>query len=310
MNFPHPIPVREIADMIQAEIIGDAGVLATGINEIHNVRPGDITFVDVKKYFDKSLTSAASIVLLNERVEAPEGKTLLLCEKPFDAYNRIVLQFRPYEPLIQAIHPTAQIHPSAIIEPNVVIGPHVVIGKDCRIHANTTILEHTIIGDRVAIHSGTVIGTEAFYYKRTPEGYTKWRSGGRVVIEDDVEIGSCCTINKGVSADTIIGAGTKFDCHIHIGHDVVIGKRCLFAAQTGVGGNTVIGDDVVLYGQVGIIQNLKIGNKVVVLAQSGVNKDVEDGKVLFGSPAAEARTAYKELAAVKQLPDLIVKKKL
>ncbi|MBK8655149.1 MAG: UDP-3-O-(3-hydroxymyristoyl)glucosamine N-acyltransferase [Haliscomenobacter sp.] len=310
MNFPHPIPVREIADMIQAEIIGDAGVLATGINEIHNVRPGDITFVDVKKYFDKSLTSAASIVLLNERVEAPEGKTLLLCEKPFDAYNRIVLQFRPYEPLIQAIHPTAQIHPSAIIEPNVVIGPHVVIGKDCRIHANTTILEHTILGDRVAIHSGTVIGTEAFYYKRTPEGYTKWRSGGRVVIEDDVEIGSCCTINKGVSADTIIGAGTKFDCHIHIGHDVVIGKRCLFAAQTGVGGNTVIGDDVVLYGQVGIIQNLKIGNKVVVLAQSGVNKDVEDGKVLFGSPAAEARTAYKELAAVKQLPDLIVKKKL
>lgn len=310
MNFPHPIPVREIADMIQAEIIGDAGVLATGINEIHNVRPGDITFVDVKKYFDKSLTSAASIVLLNERVEAPEGKTLLLCEKPFDAYNRIVLQFRPYEPLTQAIHPTAQIHPSAIIEPNVVIGPHVVIGKDCRIHANTTILEHTIIGDRVAIHSGTVIGTEAFYYKRTPEGYTKWRSGGRVVIEDDVEIGSCCTINKGVSADTIIGAGTKFDCHIHIGHDVVIGKRCLFAAQTGVGGNTVIGDDVVLYGQVGIIQNLKIGNNVVVLAQSGVNKDVEDGKVLFGSPAAEARTAYKELAAVKQLPDLIVKKKL
>ncbi len=310
MNFPHPIPVREIADMIQAEVIGDADVLATGINEIHNVRPGDITFVDVKKYFDKSLTSAASIVILNERVEAPEGKTLLLCEKPFDAYNRVVLQFRPYEPLTQAIHPTAQIDPSTIIEPNVVIGPHVVIGKDCRIHANTTILEHTLIGDRVVIHSGSVIGTEAFYYKRTPEGYTKWRSGGRVVIEDDVEIGSCCTINKGVSADTIIGAGTKFDCHIHIGHDVVVGKRCLFAAQTGVGGNTVIGDDVVLYGQVGIIQNLKIGNKVMVLAQSGVNKDVEDGKVLFGSPATEARTAYKELAAVKQLPDLIVKKKL
>ncbi len=310
MNFPHPIPVREIADMIQAEVIGDADVLATGINEIHNVRPGDITFVDVKKYFDKSLTSAASIVILNERVEAPEGKTLLLCEKPFDAYNRVVLQFRPYEPLTQAIHPTAQIDPSTIIEPNVVIGPHVVIGKDCRIHANTTILEHTVIGDRVVIHSGSVIGTEAFYYKRTPEGYTKWRSGGRVVIEDDVEIGSCCTINKGVSADTIIGAGTKFDCHIHIGHDVVVGKRCLFAAQTGVGGNTVIGDDVVLYGQVGIIQNLKIGNKVMVLAQSGVNKDVEDGKVLFGSPATEARTAYKELAAVKQLPDLIVKKKL
>lgn len=301
MKFPHPVPVREIAQNIQAEIIGNPDALAYGINEIHQVQEGDIAFVDVPKYFEKTLRSAATVILLNERTEAPEGKTLLLCANPFEAYNNIVKMFRPVLPLTQAIHPSAQIHPGAVIEPNVVIGPYVVIGADCHIHANVTIYEHTIIGERVTIHSGTVIGTDAFYFKRTAEGYHKWRSGGRVIIEDDVEIGSACTINKGVSGDTTIGAGTKFDCHIHIGHDVVIGKRCLFAAQVGIGGNAVIGDNVVLYGQVGVIQNVRIGNNVVVLAQSGVGKDLEPDKVYFGSPCMEARKAYREIAALRQL---------
>lgn len=307
MNFPQPLRVKDIAQRIQAEIIGDAEALAYGINEIHQVREGDITFVDVKKYFDKSLRSAASIVILNERVPAPEGKTLLLCEAPFEAYNQIVLDFRPMIPLSQAVHPTAHIHPDAILEPNVIIGPEVEIGSGCHIHANVSIYEHTKIGKGVVIHSGTVIGSDAFYYKRTLEGYHKWRSGGRVIIEDDVEIGALCTINKGVSGDTIIGAGTKLDCHIHIGHDVVIGKRCLFAAQVGIGGNTVIGDDVVLYGQVGVTQNLRIGDKVVVYAQSGVGKDLEGGKAYFGSPCIEARRAYREVAALRQLPEWMAK---
>ena len=307
MNFPQPIRVKDIAQSIQAEIIGNAEALAYGINEIHQVREGDITFVDVKKYFDKSLRSAASIVILNERVPAPEGKTLLLCEAPFEAYNQIVLDFRPMIPLSQAVHPTARIHPDAILEPNVIIGPEVEIGSGCHIHANVSIYEHTKIGNGVIIHSGTVIGSDAFYYKRTPEGYHKWRSGGRVIIEDDVEIGALCTINKGVSGDTIIGAGTKLDCHIHIGHDVVIGKRCLFAAQVGIGGNTVIGDDVVLYGQVGVTQNLRIGDKVVVYAQSGVGKDLEGGKAYFGSPCIEARRAYREVAALRHLPEWMAK---
>lgn len=307
MNFPQPLRVKDIAQRIQAEIIGDAEALAYGINEIHQVREGDITFVDVKKYFDKSLRSAASIVILNERVPAPEGKTLLLCEAPFEAYNQIVLHFRPMIPLSQTVHPTARIHPEAILEPNVIIGPEVEIGSGCHIHANVSIYEHTKIGKGVIIHSGTVIGSDAFYYKRTPEGYHKWRSGGRVIIEDEVEIGALCTINKGVSGDTIIGAGTKLDCHIHIGHDVVIGKRCLFAAQVGIGGNTVIGDDVVLYGQVGVTQNLRIGDKVVVYAQSGVGKDLEGGKAYFGSPCIEARRAYREVAALRQLPEWMAK---
>jgi UDP-3-O-[3-hydroxymyristoyl] glucosamine N-acyltransferase len=303
MQFPQPIPITEIAASIGAEIIGDEQALAWGINEIHQVRPGDVTFVDVKKYFDKSLKSAASIIILNERTEAPEGKTLLLCADPFQAYNNLVLAHRPFQPLTQAISSLATIDPSAIIEPGVIIGPHVTVGANSHIQAGVIIHEHTIIGNNVTVQSGSIIGTEAFYFKRTPEGYTKWRSGGRVILEDQVDVGPGCTINKGVSGDTIIGAGTKLDSQVHIGHDVVIGKRCLLAGQVGIGGNTVLGDDVVVYGQAGIAQNLKIGNKVIISAKAGVSKDLEDGKAYFGTPAAEARTAYRELAALRHLPD-------
>lgn len=305
MKFSRPIPIKEIAALIQAEIIGDDKIQATGINEIHQVEPGDITFVDVKKYFKKSLSSKASIVILNERVAAPKGKTLLLCDEPFKAYNDLVLSHRPFTPLDQLHHPTAKIDPSAIIEPNVIIGPHVVIGPECHIMANAVLAEYTELGKGVIVQSGANIGTDAFYFKRTPQGYTKWRSGGRVLLADHVDIGSGCTINKGVSGDTIIGEGTKLDCQVHIGHDVRIGKRCLFAAQVGIGGNTIVGDDVIMYGQVGIAQNLTIGNKVVILAKSGVSKDIEDGKIYFGYPAGEARSTYRELAALRHLPEFL-----
>jgi UDP-3-O-[3-hydroxymyristoyl] glucosamine N-acyltransferase len=303
MNFDRPIPIREIAQKINAEILGDQEALATGINEIHQVRPGDITFVDVKKYFEKSLSSLATFVILNERVDPPAGKTLLLCDEPFKAYNGLVLEYRPYHPLQVSISPLAEIHPSAIIEPNVVIGPYVKIGANSHIMANVTIAEYTQIGEEVIVQSGSVIGTEAFYFKRTPEGFQKWRSGGMVVLEDRVDVGPGCTICKGVSGETRIGAGTKLDGQVHIGHDVVVGKRCLFAAQVGIGGNTVVGDDVVMYGQVGVAQNLRIGNGAVVQAKSGISKDLEAGKVYFGYPAQEARKAYQELAILRRLRD-------
>ena len=303
MKFKHPIPITEIAATINAELIGDSSLFAQGINEIHKVQNGDITFVDVKKYFDKSLQSEASIIIINERTACPTGKALLLCDEPFKAYNQLVQTHRPFKALKQMVDPSATIHPSTIIEPNVIIGNDVQIGKNCHIQANAVIAEHSIIGDNVIIQSGAIIGTEAFYFKRYPAGYTKWRSGGRVVIENDVYIGASCTINKGVSGDTIIGEGSKLDCQIHIGHGAVVGKHCLFAAQVGIGGKTIIEDEVVLYGQVGIAQNLHIGKKAVVLAKSGVSKSLEGGKVYFGTPATEAREKYKELAALRRLPD-------
>ena len=307
MKFTQAIPIKEIARKINAEIIGDASLVATGINEIHKVEKGDITFVDVAKYFDKSLQSAASIIILNERVECPPGKALLVCEQPFEAYNNLVIEQRPHLPLSENIHPSAFIHPSAVIEPNVFIGPHARIGKNSYIQANVVIAEYTVIGNKVLIQSGSVIGTDAFYFKRYPDAYKKWRSGGRVIIEDRVDIGAGCTINKGVSGDTIIGEGTKLDCQVHIGHGVVLGKNCLLAAQVGIGGKTIVGNEVVLYGQVGIAQNIVIGDKAIVLGQAGVTKSIAGHKTYFGTPAEEARQHYRALAALRLLPELLRK---
>ena len=305
MKFSNPIPIQEIAETINAKIIGDGSREATGLNEINKVQAGDITFVDVKKYFSKSLSSAATFVIMNEEVECPEGKTLLLHPQPFEAYNFLAKQFRPFAPQLSPQSEKAVIHPTAIIEPNVVIGQHVSIGENAHIQANTVIGEYVTIGNNVTIQPNCTIGSDAFYYKKEEGKHIKWRSIGRVIIEDDVEIGAGCTIAKGVSGDTIIGQGTKLDCQCHIGHGVVVGKHCLFAAQVGIGGKTIIGDYVTLYGQVGVAQRLKIANHVTVMAKSGVGKDLEEGKSYFGAPAIEARDAYREIAALRQLPDIL-----
>ncbi|MEO1259148.1 MAG: LpxD N-terminal domain-containing protein [Bacteroidota bacterium] len=302
MKFPQPIPIKTIAQKIGAKIIGDATLEATGINEIHKVEKGDIIFVDAKKYFKKSLSSAASIIILNEEVECPPGKALLVCDHPFEAYDGLVRQYRPLRPLSSQIAESASVHPSSIIEPGVVIGHQVVIGKNCYIQANSYIGDHTHIGDHVTIQVGTIIGTDAFYFQKTENGYKKWRSGGRVVIENHVDIGAACTINRGVSGDTVIGEGSKLDCQVHVGHGAVIGKNCLIAGQVGIGGKATIEDNVVLYGQVGVAQRVRVGAGAVVSAKSGISKSLEGGKAYFGIPAAEIRERQRELAALRHLP--------
>jgi UDP-3-O-[3-hydroxymyristoyl] glucosamine N-acyltransferase len=305
MKFPQPVSVQEIAKRIGADIIGSKDQLALGINEIHKVNHGDITFSDVEKYFEKSLNSDATIIILNKAVVCPKGKTLLIVDDPFKAYDSIVRTYRPFRPLTVTIAEDAQIGENTHIEPNVIIGNHVVIGDNCYIQAGVIIQDYSIIGDNVTIQSGTVIGSDAFYFKRTKKEFIKWRSGGQVIIQDNVEIGANCTINKGVSGDTIVGKGTKLDCMVHVGHGVVIGRNCLFAAQVGIGGKTIIEDEVVLYGQVGVAQNVVIGQKAIVLAKSGVKKNLEGAKIYFGYPAKEAKTTFRELAALKQLPEFM-----
>lgn len=306
MKLPTPISVEDLAKKIGATVIGDKTLVATGINEIHKAEAGDIIFVDLAKYFKKSLQSPATIIILNKETECPEGKALLLHENPFKAYDKLVRENRPFRPLSATIADSANIHPSAIIEPNVVIGPNVRIGKNSYLQANVVVHEHTIIGDNVVIQSGTVIGTDAFYFKKQKDGhYDKWRSGGRVIIENNVDIAANCTINRGVSGDTIIGEGTKIDCLVHVGHGAVIGKNCLIAGQVGIGGKTIIEDNVVLYGQVGLAQNIRIGAKTTIGAKSGVSKDLEGHKIYFGYPADEIRTKQRELAALRHLPDFL-----
>lgn len=301
MKLSHPIPVKEIAKRYNAQLLGNENQLVYGINEIHKVEEGDLTFVDAAKYYQKSIHSAATIILIDKKTDFPEGKTLLVTENPFEVYNQLVLEIRPELPQTKAISDSAIIHPTAIIEPNVIIGHHVVIGAHAWIQVNSVIGEYSVIGDHVKIQPGTIIGSDAFYYKKTAKGYRKWRSCGRVVVRDHVDIGAACTLNKGVSGDTIIGEGTKIDCQVQIGHGVVIGQHCLIAAQVGIAGKTIIGNHVVIYGQVGITQNLQIGDGVIILAQSGVDKNLEAGKTYFGSPCEEARIKLKEMAALRIL---------
>jgi UDP-3-O-[3-hydroxymyristoyl] glucosamine N-acyltransferase len=309
MKLSKPIPVTTIAEMIGAKLLGNSELMVYGINEIHKVQPGDVTFVDHPKYYKASLNSAATVIIIDQEESCPEGKCLLICEKPFDAYDGLIRRFRPFLPLSQNVHPGTKIPDSAIIEPGVIIANDVTIGENCYLQAGVYIGEHTVIGNNVSIGPNTVIGSDAFYYKKETGAYNKWRSGGRVVIEDNVDIGAGCSINKGVSGDTIIGEGSKLDCLIHIGHGAVIGKNCLLAAQVGISGKTIIGDRCVLYGQVGVAQNLVIGDDVTILAKSGISKDLEAGQTYFGVPAIRARDKFKEMAAIRLLPNFLKERK-
>lgn len=307
MKFEQAVPVQWLAEYTGSKLAGDTEQLATGINEIHKVEHGDISFVDFEKYYNKCLNSAATVIIINKEVACPPGKTLLVNDDPFSAYVKIVKRFRPFEPSFQMISDTAEIGEGTHLQPGVFVGNHVRIGENCLIHPNVTIYDHTVIGDNVIIHAGTVIGADAFYFKRRKENeaqYDKLLSCGRVIIEDHVEIGAGCTIDKGVSGDTIIGLGTKLDNHIHIGHGAVIGRNCLFAAQVGIGGKAIIEDEVILWGQVGVSKDLTIGKGAVVYAQSGVPQSIEGGKVYFGSPVDDARLKMKELNWIKRIPEM------
>lgn len=308
MKFPAPVTLDWLSNLVDAEVVGDRHLQATGINEIHRVEKGDLVFVDHPKYYNKCLQSEASFIIINNKdVQIPEGKALLVVDEPFESYLKVVNHFRPFVPATKAISDTAEIGEGTVIMPNAFIGNHVKIGKNSIIHPNVSILDYTVIGDNVIIQSGTVIGSDAFYYntkKNREVWYKKMQSCGNVVIEDYVEIGAGCTIDRGVTAETRIGAGTKMDNQVHIGHDVIVGKNCLFAAQVGIAGGTTLKDGVTLWGQVGVSKTLTINSNVTVLAQSGVGGDLEEGKVYFGSPAEDASVKKRELVWVKRIPEI------
>lgn len=299
MKFPQTHKLKDIASIIDAKFIGNENFPVEGINEIHRVEEGDIVFVDHPKYYDKALQSNATIVLINKEVDCPEGKALLISDDPFRDFVKIGQYFLPFQPSNKQISDSAEIGEGTIIQPGAFIGNHVKIGKNCVIHSNVSINDHAIIGDNVIIRSGTVLGADAFYYKNRETGYDRLKSVGNVIIENHVEIGANCTIDRGVSASTIISEGTIMDNLIQIGHDTIIGKKCLIASQVGIAGCVNVEDEVSIWGQVGITSGVTIGTKAVLLAQAGVSKSLEGGKTYFGTPAEEARGLYKKIAATE-----------
>lgn len=307
MKFDKPIALTEIASLINAKLLGNTKSFATGINEIHVVEKGDLVFVDHPKYYDKCIHSNASFIIINKEADFPKEKALLVVDEPFEAYLKIVEHYHPFHPSFKNISNSATVGHGSLILPNVYLGNNVTIGKNCVVYPNVTIMDNCLIGNNVIIQSGTTIGSDAFYYNKKaarPIHYKKMTSCGRVLINDFVEIGAACTIDRGVTGDTIIGEGTKMDNQVHIGHDSIIGKNCLFAAQVGIAGAVVIEDEVTLWGQVGISKTLTIGKGAVVNAQSGVPASLAGGKVYFGSPVIDAREKMKEVVWIKRIPEI------
>jgi UDP-3-O-[3-hydroxymyristoyl] glucosamine N-acyltransferase len=299
MDIKMPISVKEAAELLGLPFKGDGNLKITGINEIHKVRKGDLTFVDVPKYYKKALTSEASFIIINQDTDFPEGKAILISEDPFHDYNRFITHFMPEEKPHHVSFSKGEnvsIGKDVQIYPGVVLGRDITIGDGCVLYPNVVIYDNAILGKNVIIHANTVIGGHAYYYKNRKSHFEKMISCGKVILEEGVEIGASCTIDKGVSGDTIIGAHTKLDNQVHVGHGVVIGKMCLIGAQVGIGGKTTIEDEVVLWGQTGVTKDITIGKGAVVSAQSGVSKSLEGGKAYFGSPAQEIRKAHKEMA--------------
>lgn len=301
MKFPRKYKLKEIADIIDATFVGPSDFLISGFNEIHVVEEGDIVFVDHPKYYEKALHSKASVILINKEVECPQGKALLISEDPFTYFNKLTKHFNPFKAVNSSISKSAIIGENTVIQPNVFIGNNVKIGANCLIHPNVTIYDNCIIGNNVTIHAGTVLGADAFYYKKRMDGYDKLVSGGSVIIEDNVDIGALCTIDRGVSANTTIKKGTKIDNQVQVGHDTIIGENCLIASQTGIAGCVIIENNVTLWGQVGTNSGITIGEGAVVLGQTGVTKSLKGGITYFGTPVEESRKKLKEMAEIKQM---------
>jgi len=303
----NPVTLKEIATIVNARFVGDEKHLITGFNEIHRVQTGDVVFVDHPKYYDKALTSAASTILINKEVACPTGKALIIHDEPFTAFNHLTKYFQPRIYSQHNISPSAKIGTNVTIMPGCYIGNDVVIGNNTVLHPNVVIYDNCSIGNNVIIHSNTTVGSDAFYFKKRDKNFEPLHSCGNVIIENDVVIGSNCTIDRGVTSVTKIGKGCILDNQVHVGHDVEIGEMCLFAAQVGIAGCVTIGNRVTMWGQVGISSGITIEDGATILAQSGVGENVKSGQTFFGTPAGPAKEKMREIFAAKQLPNLIYK---
>ncbi len=329
--------VNDIAEQVQAEVIGDGGIVIHSTAKIEEAGEGQITFVSNLKYLKYLTTTNASAVLVSRSIpkeKLPERTSMPVLLKVDDAYTSFLQVLRVFNPppdvIPPGIHHTAVIADNARIGDEVRIGAHVVVGENCKIgektiiahgtvlgdnvqvgdgttlYPNITVREGCIIGSRVIIHSGTVVGSDGFGFAPQKDGsYSKIPQTGKVVVEDDVEIGSNCSIDRATMGETRICKGVKLDNLIQVAHNVVIGENTVIAAQTGISGSTKIGKQCILAGQVGIIGHVEITDNVIIAAQSGVPKSIKKTGTYFGYPAKEHGRALRIEAVIRQLPELL-----
>ncbi|MGB8061909.1 MAG: UDP-3-O-(3-hydroxymyristoyl)glucosamine N-acyltransferase [Candidatus Sulfotelmatobacter sp.] len=325
--------LEQIANAVGARLVGDGHVEVSGIASIESASPQDIVFVEDEKYLSAALQSKAGAVIAPEFAASAAGRPLLISDHPKLAFARASRMLRESShPEVQAgnIHPTAVIHPSASLGSGVSVDGHVVIGEGaqigagsrigagcaigadvkvgaaCEIYPNVSIYPGTTIGERVIVHAGAVLGSDGFGYVRDRKTgrYEKFPQVGRLVIENDVEIGANTTIDRGALDETWIRRGSKIDNLVHIGHNCQIGEDVVIAAQTGLSGSITIENSVVLGGQVGIGEHARIGEGVMLGGQGGVlpNKVLRGKGVAFwGTPAQPLRQYLKQLATLARL---------
>ena len=300
------LKITEIAKLVVGEINGDESIYITGVNKIEDAEKGELSFISNPKYAKYLETTNAATVLVSK--DFPEtNKTIIRTDNPYFAFLKILKIFHPtIDTLESGIHPTAVIDSSSNIGENVSIGARVVIGKRCSIgnkvkfypgviisddvnvgentvlYPNTTLREQVKIGKNVIIHNGTVVGSDGFGFAREGQIYHKIPQVGTVVIEDNVEIGANCTIDRATLGETRIKQGAKLDNLIQIAHNVVIGENTVIAAQTGISGSTKIGNNVIIGGQVGFVGHIEIGDNTSIGAQSGISKSLPANSVYFG----------------------------
>jgi UDP-3-O-[3-hydroxymyristoyl] glucosamine N-acyltransferase len=324
-------PVKEVADFVQARVLGDETARLTGIASVHSAGPGDLIFVDDEKHLQSALESRASAVIAGDFAAGKtSSKPLLLAKQPRLAFARAAQLLCPKPERKPGIHPSAIVHTSARVANDVtveervvigegahigegtrigvasVIGAGVVIGRNCDLYPNVTVYPGVRLGDRVIVHSGAVLGSDGFGYVRDQATghYEKFPQVGRLEIEDDVEIGANSTIDRGALDVTRVARGTKIDNLVHIGHNCQIGEDVVIAAQTGLSGSAVLENGVVVAGQVGIADHVRVEAGAILGAQCGVpSKKVIRGKgvVFWGTPARPIQQYLKELAVLARL---------
>ncbi|MGE5177594.1 MAG: UDP-3-O-(3-hydroxymyristoyl)glucosamine N-acyltransferase [Bacteroidota bacterium] len=319
----------EVAEAVGGTVVGDRATEITGVAGIREAREGELTFLANPRYETYLQTTNASAVIVAEDHRGL-GKPLILNPHPYLAFLKAVRFFQGEEPRPEpGIHPTAVIAPDACVDATASIGAHVVIepgarvgplawigpgcyvgagasiGPETRLHPNVTLREECVLGARAIVHSGAVIGSDGFGFVRDGDVYRKLPQVGNVVVEDDVELGACVTIDRATMGTTRIGAGSKIDNLVQIAHNVQVGKNCIIVAQVGISGSTSVGDHVVLAGQVGIVGHIEIGAGAQVGAKSGVSKSVKPGERLFGYPALPVAQAMRIEASLRRLPELV-----
>jgi UDP-3-O-[3-hydroxymyristoyl] glucosamine N-acyltransferase len=320
--------LKDIAEIIGGEIIGDAGVQITGVAGIKEAEDGDITFLANPKYAPLINTTRASAIIADYDCKAAL-KPIIRTQNPSLAFAKIISFFTPEEQIKPvSVHKSAVIGKGVSLGKNVGIGPYAVIedevslgdnstiysgvfighhtkiGSCALIYPNVSIRERVSIGNNVIIHSGTVIGSDGFGYVAVEGKHRKIPQRGIVEIADDVEIGANVTIDRARFAKTIIGRGTKIDNLVHIAHNVTVGEDSLIIAQAGISGSTIIGNNVIIAGQAGLVGHIKIGDGAVLAAQAGVTKSVPENTMVSGYPARKHENALRVDACVQNLPKL------